>query len=350
MLRNGWRDLRWRWRRFVVALAGASLVFACTLLVTGLTNSLSEEINDSLAAIGADNWMIRDGVGGPLTSFRFLPEAQADRIGRLPGVERADPFLFVRQTVRGSEGVVDTNLIGHRAGGVGSPPVVEGQPATRPGEIVVDESLDGSTVGGILDIGGRRFAIAGLTEGLTLYAGAPNIYLQLRDAQDLLVFGQRLSNVIVMRGTPTTVPDDMRLMSTEEVADDVLRPLDKQIGAIAFAQKILWFVAAFVIGAVVYTSALERARDFAVFKATGMSSAYVLGGLAVQAVILSVASALLAIGVARLLTPFFPMWVLLSVDSYPFLFGEAVVVGLVASLFGARRAVSADPALAFAGP
>jgi putative ABC transport system permease protein len=349
VLRNGLRDLRWRWRRFVVALGGAALVFACTLLMVGLTNSFDEEIRDSLNAVDADTWIVSSGAGGPFTSFRFVPEFQADQIERSRGVERADPFVFSRQTVRTADGLVDANVFGHRIGGLGAPPVVKGRAVRASGEIVVDESL-GVPIGGTVRLGNQPFNVVGLGDGLTLYAGSPNLYLPLRDAQVLLLFGQRLANVIVSKGAPADLPDNLTVMTSEEVATDVLRPLGKPVGAIRFAQQILWVVAAFVIGAVVYTSALERARDFAVFKATGISSGYVLGGLAIQAVVLSVAAALLSIGIARILAPLFPMRVLLSFDAFPLLFAEAIGVGIVASLFGARRAVSADPALAFAGP
>lgn len=349
MWRNGLRDLRWRWRRFVVALGGAALVFASTLLMVGLSNSFHEEIDDSLKAVGADAWIVSAGAGGPFTSFRFIPEFQADQIDRTGTVERADPFVFSRQTIRTPDGPVDANVFGHRIGGLGAPPVAEGRAVRAPGEMVVDRSL-GVPIAGKVRLGNQAFNVVGLGDGLSLYAGSPNIYLPLRDAQVLLLFGQRLANVIVTRGTPSELPNNLTVMTTEEVAADVLRPLNKPVGAIRFAQQIMWVVAAFVIGAVVYTSALERARDFAVFKATGISSRYVLGGLAIQAVLLSVAAALLAVGVARILAPLFPMRVLLSMDALPLLFAEAIGVGVVASLFGARRAVSADPALAFAGP
>jgi putative ABC transport system permease protein len=317
--------------------------------MVGLTNSFDEEIRDSLNAVGADTWIVSSGAGGPFTSFRFVPEFQSDQIERLSGVERADPFVFSRHTIRSSDGTVDANVFGHRIGGLGAPPVASGRNVRASGEVVVDESL-GVPVGGEVRLGNRAFDVVGLGDGLTLYAGSPNIYLPLRDAQVLLLFGQRLANVIVSRGTPADIPGNLQAMTTEEVATDVLRPLGKPVGAIRFAQQILWVVAAFVIGAVVYTSALERARDFAVFKATGISSRYVLAGLAIQAVILSVGAALISIGIARILAPLFPMRVLLSLDALPLLFAEAVGVGVVASLFGARRAVRADPALAFAGP
>jgi putative ABC transport system permease protein len=67
-------------------------------------------------------------------------------------------------------------------------------------------------------------------------------------------------------------------------------------------------VAAGIIGSIVYLSALERQREFAVLKATGAANRSLLAGLALQAVLLSAAAA------------------------------------------GLRRAVGVQPALAFGGP
>ena len=47
MLRVTLRDLQWRRRRFVIAIVGTSLVFAMTLVLTGLSNGFREEANNT---------------------------------------------------------------------------------------------------------------------------------------------------------------------------------------------------------------------------------------------------------------------------------------------------------------
>ena len=113
---------------------------------------------------------------------------------------------------------------------------------------------------------------------------------------------------------------------------------------------LLWIVAACIIGSIVYLSAMERTRDFAVFKATGTSNGALGGGLALQAVILAVAAAVLASVIAMLLAPVFPLPVEIPTSAFVILFGIAIAVGLLASLAGLRRAVKVEPALAFGGP
>jgi putative ABC transport system permease protein len=109
-------------------------------------------------------------------------------------------------------------------------------------------------------------------------------------------------------------------------------------------------VAAGIIGSIVYLSALERQREFAVLKAIGAANRSLLAGLALQAVLLSAAAAVLAAGIARLLAPGFPFTVEIPPLALPRLLGVAVLVGLAASTAGLRRAVGVQPALAFGGP
>ena len=57
---------------------------------------------------------------------------------------------------------------------------------------------------------------------------------------------------------------------------------------------LMWLIAAGIIGLIVYLSAIERMRDFAVFKATGAPTRLIVGGLMLQAVFVSLVAALLA--------------------------------------------------------
>ena len=51
-------DLMYRRRQFLIAVVGAALVFAMTLLLAGLTNGFGVEIDQSVAGFGADAWVV----------------------------------------------------------------------------------------------------------------------------------------------------------------------------------------------------------------------------------------------------------------------------------------------------
>ena len=122
------------------------------------------------------------------------------------------------------------------------------------------------------------------------------------------------------------------------------------VNSITIVAVLLWVVAALVVGSVIYLSALERLRDFAVFKAIGVPTRSIAAGLAMQSVIVALLAALVGAGLSMLLGPLFPMQVIVPVEAFIALPVVAVVIGLIASATGLHRAVSVDPALAFGGP
>ena len=69
MLRAALRDLQWRWKRFVIAMVGVALVFAMGLIMTGLSESFSLEVDRTLQAIDAEVWAVSEDASGPFTSF-----------------------------------------------------------------------------------------------------------------------------------------------------------------------------------------------------------------------------------------------------------------------------------------
>jgi putative ABC transport system permease protein len=231
----------------------------------------------------------------------------------------------------------------------GFPKIVEGRAGTKPGEIVVDKSLHNTPIGKTLIIGGKPFTVVGKTSGLSYFAGTPTVLLSLKDAQDLALFGQPMISSIVVKGHVANPPGGLRVVSNAAAIKDLRRPLQKATGTINILQFLLWLVAAGIIGSVLYLQAIERTRDFAVFKATGVKSSSLVGGMALQAIILAILSAAVAIVLGYLLAPLMPMVVSIPSSTFYVLPIVAVIVGLISSVSGLRRAVRVDPALAFGG-
>ncbi|MFN2462923.1 MAG: ABC transporter permease [Candidatus Dormibacteria bacterium] len=348
MLRITLRDLQWRRRRFAIATVGTALVFAMTLVLAGVSAAFRVEADRTLAGIGADAWVVPAGSTGPFGGLATLPQAQVAEVAREPGVRAADPIIVLHQAARAG-GIKDITLIGYRPGGIGRPPLVDGRESVRAGEAVTDRSLGLSTGAGFT-VGTRTYRVVGHTLHRTAYGGLPDVYVTVTEAQALTFGGQPLVGSVVTRGRPTMVPKGLVLMENHTVRDDILRPLGKAVQTIDLVQVLLWIVAACIIASVVYLSAMERVKDFAVLKATGASSRSLMTGLAVQSVLVSLAAALLSAVTAQGLARLFPLAVEVPVSAMLVMPLVALVVGLLASLSGAQRAVSVDPAMAFGGP
>ncbi|HEX5616137.1 MAG TPA: ABC transporter permease [Acidimicrobiia bacterium] len=339
------RDLQWRRRRFFLAMLGTALVFALALVGSGLKESFTAEPRDAIDEIGADAWFVRAGAQGPFTTISQLDDSQVESVAALDGVNRASPLVNIQDTIQSPDDT-DIYLLGIEPDGVGAPRVDKGRSVEVSGEAVVS-SLLGLDAGETFQYRDREFNVVGEIGATSVFAGKPLVYVHIDDARQIVFQGVPLTTAVIVSGVPESAPEGLRLMTNDDVEDDLLRPLKDPIGSIDMFRYLLWVVAAAIIGLVLYLSALERQRDFAVFKATGTSTASLVGALGLQALILSIASAIVGIFFSTLLAPAFPMRVTIPTGVALTTPVIAVIVGLIGSLAGLRRAVSVDPALAF---
>jgi putative ABC transport system permease protein len=342
------RNVQFRRRQFLLAVIGTALVFAMALLVTGIREGFRTEANRTLAGIGGDHWAVTSNGPGPFTGSTPMPADTADRLRNSPGVRRADRVVIGSQNVRIDGDFRGVHLIGHDVGGLGEPRPLEGRRSAAAGEAVVDRKL-GLDLGQAFTIAGRRLMVVGVVADRTYYGGTPTAYLTLEDAQAVSAKGSPLITAVVMQGRPQNGLDGVRIMSKSQVQADLLRPLRTADRSINITRVLLWIVAAVIVGAVMYMSALERVRDFAVLKAVGGSTRVLVISLALEAMVACLAAAGLAILITRQLQSMVPLPVTITAGAYAALPVVAVAVGVVASLLGVRRVVRTDPALAFAG-
>ncbi len=341
------RDLQWRRRRFVIAVLATSLVFALTLLLAGAGSGLRAEAETIVDVVGADAWFVADGTSGPFTASSVLPAEAADDVAALDGVHAADPFVFLRYAVDAG-GEKDVNVLGYRVGGIVTPPADEGRAPERAGEAVADRRL-GLDVGEVVELGERRLSIVGTSGGITFNFGTPTLFVPIEDVQAVAFAGQPLATSVMSAAVPTRPPGGLDQLNGAEVVKDMQRPMRSGLQTIDFINALLWLIAAGIIGSIVYLSALERSRDFAVLKAVGAGNGPLLAGLALQAVVLALTSAAVAVVLSRPLRAGFPFSIRISTGTLLLLPAVAVLIGLVASVAGLRRALRVDPALAFGG-
>jgi len=341
------RDLQWRRRRFAIAIVATGLVFALGLLLSGVSASFDNEIRRTVDSFHADAWLVRAGTLGPFTAPTTVPASRAEAVRRLRGVRRADPVVVMGATTT-TPSRRNVNLVGVVPGGAGSPTGEQARMLRDPRAAIVDDSL-GLRQGARLRLNGVDLRVADVTHGMTYFAGIPRVTVSLRRAQQLGLGGRRLATAIVASGTPAGTPPGLTHLENSQVEQDLARPIVQAKDTIGFIRILLWLVAAGIIGAIVYLSALERVGDFAVLKAIGVSARDLLAGLLIQAVLLSLLSALLAVGLQALIAPAVAMSVEVPAVTFLTLPLVAVLVGALASFLGLRRALAVDPALAFGG-
>jgi putative ABC transport system permease protein len=339
------RDLVHRRVRFVVVTLLGAVVFALLFVMTGLVEQFNREPYDTVDAIGADAWVLAEGISGPFTAASSLPATSIDDVV----ADRVAPVVAARSSLVDDGGAgQEVVLIGHVAGDLGAPPVVRGRAIAGPSDAVVDRSA-GVEVGSTVIVAGASFEVVGLSSGTTVLAGIPLVFVSLDRAQQLVFRNTDVVSGFLVDGAMTAAPDASVVITADDVAADTLQPLDGAIASVDLVRALLWVVAAIIVGAVVYLSALERARDFAVLRAVGASIRTLMASLALQAVLMVLAAVLVGASLQLLVAPAFPLEVRVPGRAFWQVPLIAVVVALVAGLAGIRRVARADPALAFAG-
>lgn len=349
MLIAALRDMQWRRRRFAIAVLSTAIIFGMTLALTGLANGFQTEARRTVDALGVDQFIVKAGASGPFVGATPFAPVELRRIAASPGVDAAAPLAYAGGTATLDGQTRNVDIFGAPERGPGMPAVIEGRAPTVPGEVAVSTTL-GRGVGDEVEIASQRLRIVGLVDNSTALANLPNVFLTTEGAQQLVYGGERLAASIGVRGALERVPNGYRVLDRAGAIEDLLRPLKVAVNSITIVAVLLWIVAALIVGSVVYLSALERLRDFAVFKAIGVPTRSVMAGLALQAVIVALLAALVGAGLSLVLGPLFPMQVIIPIQAFVALPVIAVVIGLIASAAGLRRAVSVDPALAFGGP
>lgn len=345
--------MQWRFVRFLLAAMATGLVFGVALMMSGVSNSFSVEITNTIGALGTPTWIVPAGSPGPFTDPTAFPASDVDAIRRLPGITAADPMLVGRALTAGAaKGGASTanemgvNVLGIVPGGVGAPDVVAGHRVLGQDSAVVDESI-GARVGQRISLNGVPFTVVGLVDGVTYFAGEPVVFVTLQAAERLNTGGAPLATAILARGAPHGRIPGFSLLDTAQVRTDLARPIAQASQTIQLIEVLLWLVAAGIIGAIVYLSALERRRDFAVLKAVGTPSTFLFAGLMLQAVTLALGAAAIGVLAELPMSHGSAMAVRLSTFDYLSVPTVAIVVGIVASVIPARRAARVDPALAF---
>ena len=351
MIRISLRDLQWRRRRFVIVVLVASLAFGLALVMTGVTNQLSKEGTNTVALFGADEWVVANGVKGPFTTSQLIDGTLGDTIAAQPGVTAASPILVGRTLI----GETDVNVIGYDPDSTILPAklteALDGLDDTS--GAVADERF-AFGIGESFDLGGTAIPVVAQVSETSFYFSMPTVFLPLPLVQHLLYADQDVASAIVVTGelgSPASAGLDgsVSFLTNDDVRADYDRVLKSTKDTIGIINTLLWLMAAGIVAAIVYVSVLERTRDFATLKAIGTSNKSLIGGLIGQAAIISVASAIVAVGVAKAISPTFSFPVSVPSGAYVQMLVVATFVGVIGSLAGIRRISRIDPALAFGG-
>lgn len=304
-----------------------------------------------------------------------LPERAVSEAAGTRGVAWAAPVVQGRGDVTRIDGVREqVRLFGVE------PPLYAGLPRVlapgsdplmlrAPSRIFLnrdDREIFGSPEpGGSIEINGQRAVVAGFLEGMNPHSPYYYMFSNIDDARAFTGFPlDRVTFVAVgvARGeSPEAVRDRLQTRMPEvmsftkkQLHDMELRYFEKRspVGVVfGMGTALAALIGAGIVGVTLYSSVMDRLREFGTLKAIGASREDLFRILGTQAALFSAAGyplGLLAFGVVRHLSgpsvsmPA-PIWLLASVAV------ATVLVCAAASVLAIRRVLRVEPAIVFRG-
>jgi putative ABC transport system permease protein len=307
----------------IVTVAGIAATVALLLFLFAVHDGVKDGSTRYVRTAGVDIWVSQKNSDNILKSSSFLPSSLAERIAAIDGVAVASPLarVITKADIGGRRSSTLFILAFDPATRVGAPTTLsEGTTQLRRRDIILDRSFVekyGLTLHGPLDIQGKRFRVAGISEGTNALVSQFG-FTRLDDAADLLglhgtasfivvrvrqVQQRAQQRAVVAKRIRAALPD----LAVHESPDFVrFHEEEMESGVVPVFATAAFFgavVAAFIVALMLYNSVLERREDYATLKALGASQRTLLRIVLAQALLVTTAGCVLGGIIVAILTP-----------------------------------------------
>jgi putative ABC transport system permease protein len=350
------------------------VAFAVTLVLVqvGLFMGLLGKATVTIENANAEIWVTSRGT--PNVDFAHtFPETAVLRVRGVPGVERADNLLIQFMNIQLPSGAEEGSLVyaldDFTAWNLPWT-VNEGdvRDLKRGAFILMDRSAERRfgpfSVGDYREILGRRFKIIGTTSEAASFTTAPIVFMDFKNAQELLQTLQGKTHYVLVKLSPGA---DAAAVATEirqrlpyndvHTKDEWARRsrtywvvstgLGMNMGVTVFLGILVGIV---VVAQTLYTSAVEHVKEFGTVKAIGGSNWDIYRILGEQALIAAVVGFVLGGLISLAMRPVMAklyLNVLISPSFALAVFVGTVLMCLGAAMLSFRRVATIDPALVF---
>lgn len=362
-----WHSLRHQRSQLLGHVAGIAGAFLLALFFDAVFRGESEQIVSYPRHMQPDVWVMQKGVANMHMSTSFLWDWKADRIARLPGVQRVTPILYLNGVVDAKGRKSFSYIVGLLPGDQRAGPwqLAAGRPVAQSGEAVISEvlaRLTGVKLGDTVRLSGRAFVVVGLSTGT--YSSANTItFVAFRDLQDILGALGTYSFLLVdvepgvaadrlARRIMTEVDKVHAMTQAEFIRSDFTMAMQMGVEIILLMTVISTMLAVLLVGFAAYSITMAKRRELVIMKALGATNAHVLLAVALQSVAIVLLAFLLAAAIALGVLPHITILVpqvtlVISAAALAKLGLEATAIALLGSLAPAYFIVRLDPARAF---
>ena len=393
------KDIQHSLPRFALTAFGIGMLLMVVMGMGGIYRGLEHDALLLVNHIDADLWIAQRDTRGPFAEASRIPKNIVHRAEAVPGVLSAREFVFHTIQREYKNRAVRIAILGlswpHDKGNW--LPLIAGRPlAQNHFEMIADQSLQ-MNIGDKVPLGKETYTVVGMTKGMTNPSGDGMSFFTLADSiaiqQDvsgeairleraarlarakkfepaisqpgLLSVGSLPLNAIPSTPSaqisavmvklkpgidPQKVIDNIRgwadvtIYTKEEqiqfLVEGMIKQVRQQIGLI---RTLLTIISAIIMALILYTLTLEKLHSIALLKLIGAPNKTIFGMIVQQSLLLGVLGYCIGYIVGINIFPFFPRNVIIIKSDLIQLAVIVVVISLVASLLGVKKAMSVSP-------
>ncbi len=376
------KDIKHSLSKFIITAAGVGMLLGIVLIMLGVYRGMISDGTSLINDIGADIWVVQEDTLGPFAESSRLHEDFKNTLRSLDGIDLSSAMTFQNLQLPHANGkMTRVFAVGYDPFGKMIPlnpkRIVEGRGLKHDHYEIVVSKKTGFALGERIPLGRDMYTVVGITEKTVSSGGDLLVYLSLKDAQKLqfLYSNARIRNdrargikgmdshminavVATVRDghTPDEVAAQIRRWKhkgvfTNEAQKEILtgnliKMASKQIGMFTV---ILLIVSIVIIAMIIYNMTIEKIKEIAVMKLIGIPNKFIIKMIVQETLLLGVLAFVAGVGFAHLIYTKFPKNVVLLSEDAMRLFVVILVASLLASLFGAKKAIDADPTSAIGG-
>jgi putative ABC transport system permease protein len=372
VLRLAQRNLLHDKVRLAVTLTG--VVFAVVLMVVelGLFVGFNRATSTLIDHCRADLWIISRHVPYIEVGVPFN-ERKIYRVRVVPGVLHAEKFISRWTTWKHPDGQNESvQVVGYDLGSrlIGPWNLVAGSvdALKAPDSVIIDEiyqqKLGVRQLGQVVEIGGRRARVVGLTHGIRPFTTSPFVFTSFKRAQDYTKLAEDQTMFGLVELAPGADRETVRrsiLASVRGVDVVTTREFSSMTrsywmfttgaGVSVLLAAVLGLIVGFVIVAqTIYATTMDHLREFGTLKAMGAPNSYVYKVIIAQAAMSALAGYFIAmlvsvgivVGGSRGGAP-----IVVPPELAVLLFFITVSMCVSAALVSIRKVTRLDPAMVF---
>lgn len=355
--------------RFAFSAAGIGFaVFLITVLL-GLYQGWNQKVGGFVEHVQADGWVARQGTTDFLNAASILPGSLGPEMAARSSVASVDPLIVRPMAFYHNGSKVETQLVGFdTATGTGGPISMDrgnGKPSGD--EIVVDSVLartQGLGIGDTLTSGSHTFKVVGVASGGN-FAFTQASFVNIHAAADLLQMGDAVT-FWLFRVTPGTNVEQLsagiesaapgvQVFTSHEFAQATRhRILDSVIPIIGLIVGLAFIVGIAITSLTIYTTTVERTREFGVMKAIGFNNMDLYKLVVNQSMLTGLVGFVFGVTLTLVLSRFVdrlvPQFIVfVRPQDIALVLLATILMAAGAAIVPARRVGAVDPAVAFKG-